>query len=205
MPDDFSTTVRGDLTKLISKPNGKQLVQLLSDGCSERGKIVVIQYAKGSGQNQCAPVKVAITSEFRRSMMELGGVSVKDLLANPEIVSLGIKNDSGTRSFKPNTGANAIVKYNPDDKGQEARDSFIGLTHELIHAYHFVYGICARTPTGGTIGNQGLAEEEMRTIGTRGYQHEIPSENWIRSEWSLPDRTTYSGYDFADTVATLHA
>ena len=203
VPEDFRTQVDKDLRKLIGKTRGKQLVTMISDGCINKNHRVVIQYNKGAGGNQCAPVNVAITNEFRRGLSEPGGVNVSALLTNPEIVSTGISTLGGAPEFIPNSGANVVVKYNHLDSGEEARESFIGLAHELIHAYHFIYGLCARSPTGGAMGDHGGAEEEMRTVGALAYKDEVPSENWIRGEWGMTLRTKYSGYDFKDTKATL--
>ncbi len=92
----------------------------------------------------------------------------------------------------------------PADSGELTRPSFIGLAHELVHAYHYIYGACGRSPTGLASGNSGMAEEEMRTVGTGAYEGEVPSENWIRREWGdLHSRAKYYGYNFSETKATL--
>lgn len=205
VPDNFSARVQNNLGDLISKDRGKLLMALISRGCEDRKHEVVIQCNPVlGGANQCAPVDVAITSDLRRGLSELGKVSLPGLLAHPSIVATIKVTSDGSREFVPNKiGANAVVKYNPDDKGEGGKGGgFIGLAHELIHAYHYVYGLCARSPIGGASGDYGLAEEEMRTVGARAYKDEVPSENWIREEWKLPLRTTYSGYDFSDTTAT---
>jgi hypothetical protein len=204
VPDDFSTEVKRDLEKLVSKTRGEQLVKSISDGCTEKAHRVVIQYNKGAGGNQCAPVNVAITNDFRRRLCEFGAVDLGALLSNPQLVATGIaKVGEAPPRFIPNTGANVVVKYNHKDPGEAARESFVGLAHELVHAFHFVYGLCARAPTGGAMGDHGGAEEEMRTVGALAYKDEVPSENWIRAEWDMPRRTSYSGNDFGDTTATL--
>jgi hypothetical protein len=43
----------------------------------------------------------------------------------------------------------------------------------------------------------------MRAVGARTYKNDPPSENWIRDEWKLPERASYSGNDFSETTATL--
>jgi hypothetical protein len=201
VPDNFRRSVTDDLAKIIEKPKGKALLKAISAA----GKTVVIQYNGNIGGNQCAPIDRPITPEVRRNIDELGGVSVSQLITNPNIVATGIRTVSGKKEFIRNVGANVIVKMNPADPGEKGddRDSFIGLAHELVHCYHFVYGECARSPTGGTTGNQGGAEEEMRTIGVLAYAGEEPSENAIRAEWNMKLRTAYSGYNFKDTKATL--
>jgi Effector protein len=205
VPADFSTKVGNDLGDLISKVRGKQLMKMISDACEDKKHQVVVQYFT-KGSSNCAPVNVPITNEFRRRLTEPGGVNMTELMGNPALVAMSIRVGSGGREFVPNTGANAVVRYDPDDKGsgeEAGRPSFIALAHEMVHAYHFVNGLCARQPTGGTSGDQGGAEEEMRAVGARAYKDDPPSENWIRDECSLPLRTSYSGNDFSGTTATL--
>jgi hypothetical protein len=205
VPTDFSAKVGNDLGDLISKARGKQLMKMVSDACEDKKHQVVIQYFT-KGSSNCAPVNVPITNEFRRRLTEPGGVNMTELMGNPALVATSIRVGAGGREFVPNTGANAVVRYDPDDKGsgeEAGRPSFIALAHEMVHAYHFVNGLCARQPTGGTSGDQGGAEEEMRAVGARAYKDDPPSENWIRDEWSLPPRTSYSGNDFSGTTATL--
>ncbi len=205
VPATFSGDVRNDLTSLISKPKGKALVAMLSKACRDKGHEVVIQYFT-KGSSNCAPVNVPITNEFRRSLSEPNGVNMTELMGNKLLVALGKRNGSNGPEFTPNTGANAVVRYDPADAGfgeEKGRPSCIALAHELVHAYHFVNGICARQPTGGTSGDQGGAEEEMRAVGALAYLKDPPSENWIREEWSLKMRTSYSGNDFTQTTATL--
>ena len=43
----------------------------------------------------------------------------------------------------------------------------------------------------------------MRAVGARAHKNGPPSENWIRDEWTLAERTSYSGNDFSETTATL--
>lgn len=205
VPDDFSGKVDNDLGDLISKNRGKTLLATISKICQDKGHELVIQYFT-KGSSNCAPVNVAITNDFRRNLSEPGGVNMQDLMGNRGLVALGKRTGTSGPEFIPNTGANSVIRYDPDDPGfgdEKGRPSFIGLAHELVHAYHFLNGICARQPIGGTAGNQGGAEEEMRAVGARAYKKDPPSENWIREEWGQKERTSYSGNDFSETTATL--
>jgi len=206
VPADFRGKVENDLGQLISKDKGKKLLKMISEVCEAKEHQVVIQYFT-RGSSNCAPVNVAITNEFRRNLSEPGGVNLQALMGNGALVAIGkIIGPNGSPEFIPNTGANAVVRYDPDDPGfgeEKGRPGFIGLAHELVHAYHFVNGLCARLPTGGTMDNQGGAEEEMRAVGARAYKNDPPSENWIRAEWGFNARTTYSGNPFSETTATL--
>ncbi|NNG03545.1 MAG: hypothetical protein HKM95_05520 [Inquilinus sp.] len=95
-------------------------------------------------------------------------------------------------------GSTCVVTFNPlrAKADNKYRPPFIGLAHELIHAYHDVHGAGYRR-YGGTLGqDSGKAEEEMRTVGLQSYADEDFTENKIRKEHGLPARTSYSGYTF---------
>lgn len=104
---------------------------------------------------------------------------------------------------KAGEGTDALVQWNPEFK----MDSFtpeIVMGHELIHALHIHKGELnmTRQHEGDNIGTR---LEELRTIGTDGFEDEALSENALRKEWNAayPDRqvpTTRTGHgadDFA--------
>lgn len=203
VPDNFSVQVIDALGTLALKEHGRTLLEMIDKACQDNKHRVIIQYIGAKGLNGCAPVNEPVTNDFRRAVTEVGGVNLKQLLTNPNVVQKGITTADGGPKFIPNVGASAIIKFFPADPGESTREIHIALAHELVHAYHFVSGTCARQVMGGVAGNSGQAEEEMRTVGTGSCSKEIPSENWIRKEWQTPLRTTYSGYNFGDTRSTL--
>ena len=87
------------------------------------------------------------------------------------------------------------IKYNanmietPDGK----RPSWVGLAHELIHAYYNLKGKGA--PAGITQMNVNgqVEKEEMLTVGLGPGPHRGITENMIRAEANLPLRVTYGG------------
>jgi hypothetical protein len=207
VPDNFSVQVTDTLGTVALKEHGRTLLEMIDKACQDKKHRVVIQYVgPANGLNMCGPVNEPITNDFRRALGEIGGVTLGQLLANPNVVQKGIRwNPDGFAEFIPNVGASAIVRFNPADAGETKRGIHIALAHELVHAYHYVSGTCARQIAGGVAGNSGQAEEEMRTVGTGSCSNEIPSENWIRREWGDDLRTTYSGYNFSGTTSTLNA
>jgi hypothetical protein len=92
-------------------------------------------------------------------------------------------------------GAITAIKFNanmietPDGK----RPSWVGLAHELIHAYYNLKGKCA--PAGQTQMNVNrmVEKDEMLTVGLGPGPHRGITENMIRAEANLPLRTTYGG------------
>ena len=178
---------------------GQAFIQMLSAACLRKGHRVVIAF----GSNQCAPVATDIIMNNDRRLAP----NVAEWMSNPSIVAQGVDKSSTPRKFNENTGASGLVLFNPDLlAGPDGdRKTWVALAHEMVHAYHFVTGTCARKFTGSTNMDSGLSEEEMRTIGCAGYDGEVPSENWFRESTGDPKRTTYSGYDFSDTRCSLTA
>ncbi|HEV2492958.1 MAG TPA: M91 family zinc metallopeptidase [Terriglobia bacterium] len=62
----------------------------------------------------------------------------------------------------------------------ETAHPFIVLAHELIHAYHALYGTRKDGPA-----------EELWTTGIQGYEDEEITENKIRKEAGIPERAEY--------------
>ena len=84
---------------------------------------------------------------------------------------------------------NANMIETPDGK----RPSWVGLAHELIHAYYNLKGKGA--PAGITQMNVNgqVEKEEMLTVGLGPGPHRGITENMIRAEAGLPVRVTYGG------------
>jgi len=86
------------------------------------------------------------------------------------------------------------IKYNANmiDTPDGKRPSWIGLAHELIHAY---YNLKGKGLGSGTIMNvNGMVEqEEMATVGLGPGPHRSITENQIRLEANIPLRVTYGG------------
>ena len=86
------------------------------------------------------------------------------------------------------------IKYNANmiDTPDGKRPAWVGLAHELIHAY---YNLKGKGLPGGTIMNvNGMVEqEEMATVGLGPGPHRSITENQLRQEAGLPLRTTYGG------------
>jgi hypothetical protein len=109
-------------------------------------------------------------------------------------------------------GTGSRVTYNSN---QASANRFIGLGHELVHAYRNAHGIAVSapdvspkrnepvlsTPIGGgntvntVVGQHSLLKEEFETVGiqpTPGHPV-IPTENGLRAEHGRPARNDYSG------------
>jgi NleD-like pathogen effector protein (putative zinc metallopeptidase) len=88
----------------------------------------------------------------------------------------------------PGPGSDALVFMDPDSTIARTTPEIV-LGHELLHALHYHHG--ERLNERQTEGpNTGTKFEELRTIGTDGYDHEEISENELREEWNelYPDR-----------------
>jgi NleD-like pathogen effector protein (putative zinc metallopeptidase) len=101
----------------------------------------------------------------------------------------------------PGPGSGARIHINPDSLIPETTPEIV-LGHELIHALHYHLGQrLGAVQTEGS--NAGTRLEELRTIGTDGYEHVEHSENELRGQWNerFPDRPvapirTSHGADF---------
>lgn len=101
----------------------------------------------------------------------------------------------------PGPGSGARIHINPDSVIPETTPEIV-LGHELIHALHYHRGerLAAKQEEGG---NAGTRLEELRTIGTDGYEDAEHTENELRGQWNerypdepvAPIRTSH-GADF---------
>lgn len=205
VPDDFKGAVETALDKIASQPVGRKLLDDIGKACTG-AKQVVIEYG---GRSTAAPVAV-ITNESRKKVqpVSLGDdrYDLDEMVSQPELIATAITEDGHPTRFIPGAGTGAVVTFNHKDMGVESppRPVFVALAHELVHAYHYVSGMCYRAASGGLRdgGDTGLMEEEMRTVGCLKYKGEIPSENAIRGEHGLALRDRYSDISFDHVVAT---
>jgi len=101
----------------------------------------------------------------------------------------------------PGPGSGAEIHMNPGSVIPETNPEIV-LAHELIHALHYHRGerLVADQEEGP---NAGTGLEELRTIGTDGYEDAEHTENELRGEWNelypdepvAPIRTSH-GADF---------
>lgn len=90
-----------------------------------------------------------------------------------------------------------LVRWNPEPMPVSGEDfdqldgipAFIILGHELIHAMHSLTGMVTRTKNW----SHDKAIEEARTIGLGPWEGEPLTENGLRDEWGLLQRTTFCG------------
>jgi hypothetical protein len=94
------------------------------------------------------------------------------------------------RDGTPGAGTDSTIQYNPQlttiGDGSEDwmhRPAAVGLGHEMVHAYADATGT---TPVGRT---DGIRNEELQAIGLPPYSEDRFSEDRIRAEASLPERT----------------
>ncbi len=104
------------------------------------------------------------------------------------------KRGNETSATTPGQSSVTSIKYNanmiltPDGR----RPSWVGLAHELIHAYYNLKG--KGRPGGQAMNVNGMVEiEELATVGLGAGPHRSITENKIRLEARLPQRTTYGG------------
>lgn len=103
--------------------------------------------------------------------------------------------DAEKSATTPGSSAVTAIKYNANmiDTPDGKRPSWIGLAHELIHAYYNLKG--KGFPAGQTQMNVNgqVEQEEMATVGLGPGPHRSITENKIRGEANIPLRVTYGG------------
>ena len=205
VPNDFVGTVITALRTLASRPQGKQLLDDISDQSRRSAtKKVVIEYCGENGKSCAAPMEI-MDNENRRLVQATQSLIDRDYpvpdaaLNNPKLIATQQgTNESGTkRTYVGGEGTGAVVVWASNDPGPPwtggHRPGFIALGHELVHAHHYMFGSCYRAATGfvSDNGNSGIMEEEMRTVGCMRYAGEIPSENALRGEHGIANRDSY--------------
>jgi hypothetical protein len=159
----FPQTVRDQLNLIISKPCGL----LLLDGINE----CAIDY-------QAIGFKIAILRASNKVDLNHADAITRWEGGNVTRMTNEINGRDGT-------GTTSAIFYNPNvyQTPDGDRPPFIGLAHELIHAYHNLIGDTPAT----------RHEDEFRVAGLEPYEDETITENKIRAEHNIPPRTQYSG------------
>lgn len=173
----FFDLVNVALNEIGAYPIGKALLKSLAARClfTDEAIKVVIKYGTGG------------LSENPETSVDTIATKVVQNPAKPMKLR-----------YMAGKGSTCVVTFNPlrTKVDNKYRPPFIGLAHELIHAYHDVHGAGYRGYRGTLGQDSGKAEEEMRTVGLQSYADEDFTENKIRKEHGLPARPSYSGYTF---------
>lgn len=196
VPTDFAGAISNGLDRIAQRPVGKALLESLSAACVvDQSKKVVIEF--GAAMSSAAPVDNITPAERKKVQRTPGDTesfNPQQLLANPRLLATATDTVVDfKREYIGGAGTGCVVTFVHTDTGLDGRPMHIGLAHELVHAYHYLNGMCYRSATGGLAdaGNSGIMEEEMRTVGLLAYEDESPSENAIRDEWGITRRTHY--------------
>lgn len=203
VPDTFKGVVVEALNTIATKPVGRKLLTELGRLATGTKK-VVIEYGKLS---TAAPLAIIDNASRKKVQPKLGDdqYDLQKMMEVKELIGKFVDDGHGGKDFVNAAGTGAVVTYNHEDVG-DGRPKFIALAHELVHAYHYMSGSCARAANGGIQhqGNSGLMEEEMRTVGFGAYKDEELCENAIRAEHKVPLRASYSNEaSFAKVTRTV--
>jgi len=169
----FPSLVNDALAQIAKTPTGLKLLTGISGMANKAqfGYTVCIQRADMTYDADCA-TKWKGTNVARR-----GG------------------RDAEKSATTPGSSAVTAIKYNanmiatPDGN----RPSWIGLAHELIHAYYNLKGEGLPEGQKQMNVNGQVEKEEMATVGLGPGPHRSITENQIRKEANVPLRSTYGG------------
>ncbi|WP_225847516.1 M91 family zinc metallopeptidase [Streptomyces sp. HPF1205] len=164
----FLATVQEQLRLLASKPAGKALLERIG-AAATTSKLAAWQHAK---------VKI----ERIGGGTAVGRKQGPGYEAHAGNVTKAINSEWATM---PGKGTLSLVRYNPNawETPDGLRPPFIGLVHELIHAYRNLQGLSHRT----------AAVDEAQVVGFGEHADLEFTENRIRAEHGLPPRRTYAG------------
>jgi hypothetical protein len=132
------------------------------------------------------PVGEALLNNIASDGVTSPTIGYKVCIVFPQSVDAGNKcvRISETNAHDPTKGTGSAVyfNYNIDSTPDTGpRPPFIGLAHELVHAWHNLNGVAKRD----------TKEEEFFTVGIPPYDDVKICENLIRLEHKLPIRFTY--------------
>jgi hypothetical protein len=153
----FPAIVDEALRMIASKPVGKQLLENIA-GLSGRAKF---------GYTVCIS---------RPSDMRI-------INGNWCMANRAVRGDEA-KAMKADEGSVTAIYFNANiiSTPDGDRPTFIGLAHELIHAYYNLKGEALRGPN-----------EELATVGIGTGPQRTINENAIRAEHGLPLRSKYTG------------
>jgi hypothetical protein len=187
--DKFPRMVRTALFMINSEPTGRRLLELI---VARAGQAMFGNASAGHlAYTVCIMPKKSIkharlSGTIRWREYERGNVTLPS---------------NEARASTPNQGTVSGIRWDPlhNSTPDGSRPPFIGLAHELIHAWRNLYGISYIRMGTGTLGtNFNNSEDatnvdEMKVVGLRGFEQELITENRIRKEHGLPYRTSYFG------------
>jgi hypothetical protein len=169
----FPSLVNDALAQISGTPTGKKLLTGIASNVNKAqfGYTVCIQRADMTYDGAC------VTKWMGTNVAKRGG-------RDPEKSATTLGSSAVT-----------AIKYNANmiDTPDGKRPSWIGLAHELIHAYYNLKG--KGFPAGQTLMNVNghVEQEEMATVGLGPGPHRSITENQIRKEANIPLRVTYGG------------
>lgn len=184
-PGNFFQRCSTALNTIRSQPVGKGLLKTIAAKCAFSDKSVFIAHGASSVAGTMGDPHEAYGHTQTRTTADADGNVVTDSF------------------YVPGAGQSASLAWDPDDPGPPyaPRPSFIGLAHELIHAYLILHGLQYQSVNN----TMGLAINEARVVGLGRFNNEPFTENAIRAEHNGNPRTQYlkGGVDYAqDPVVT---
>ncbi|NIG12925.1 hypothetical protein F3J37_01605 [Pantoea sp. Al-1710] len=183
----FKTT-ESALRKICAGPNGRRLIQSIEDATTNDKRITIIV---NESEEDSSGLSGAMTEEMKT-----------DYHGNKDPNSYEHRHKVYEYSSN-GIGAKPLVFYNPnhsilvDINGMPrsaniSNLAFIGLAHELVHAYYMMIGRGFGTePSTSAINDPEHYREEIRAVGMGEFENTSLSENGIRRDHGLPLRNAY--------------
>ncbi|NIG12913.1 hypothetical protein F3J37_01665 [Pantoea sp. Al-1710] len=176
------------LTKIKSKPVGRQLLKEISD-LSKNGRSISVNVSE-TFRSQSIPILTK--SQLKKYGIEESYSTESNIKAQQISAKKGF--------MRKGEGVSSIVDFDPSYfvkvtlSGHHQSEineelAFTTLAHELIHSYRFLKGTSFNT--SGGVESLETKREERRVIGTGEFANAKISENAIRREHGLTERTKH--------------
>jgi hypothetical protein len=191
----FENDVVEALDKINQGPSGQKLLQTIH-GLASREKTVTISEAQG-GQAPVARPRLTPSQMAKLGPNPTQAKFEEQLLKQATGTSLlATRGTSSEIPWNKQTAEPLVNERGVPIQGAAPDAAFVALAHELVHARHHLAGTMKHggnvTPDAASA-STASGKEELRATGLGKYAGRgEPSENSIRREHGLPQRTRYA-------------
>jgi len=182
------TATESALKKIASGPKGRQLIRAVEQASTDEKQVRIIV---NDGPDDISGASGAMTSEIKANYK--GSKDVKSYEYNHKIYEYATNGKGVSPLIYYNPNQSILVDFQGLPRSVNSPDAaFIGLAHELVHAYYMMKGQGFGTePATSALNDPEHLREERRAVGYGEYENTSLSENAIRREHGLNIRKQY--------------
>jgi len=184
-PED-ALNVESCLEKIASKKNGNLLISKINRHINVDTELYIHVV-----HDEPTETKPFLNEQLRRAYRiknEVGSKSYKmllDMRSRPPIEGGRGEGVSSQIHFNPNE-SRLVDEDGIGTRVEMPEHAFLSLAHELVHAYHYLHGTHLKDDTEDPYANK----EEERATGIMDFKDMLMTENGIRRDHNIRERTT---------------